>query len=54
MIWLQTGLCMVAVRGEECAEAAEAARSMAPTSQLFFRITIPYIRGSIITIAPRS
>jgi alpha-glucoside transport system permease protein len=55
MIWLLTGFCMVVLSAavkNVPRELLEAARiDGANEIQLFFRITIPYIRGSIITIA---
>ena len=55
MIWIQTGFCMVilsaAIKGVP-KELLEAARvDGANAFQIFFRITLPYIRGSIITVA---
>jgi len=55
MIWIQTGFCMVilsaAIKGVP-KELMEAARvDGANAFQIFFRITLPYIRGSIITVA---
>jgi alpha-glucoside transport system permease protein len=55
MIWLQTGFCMVvlsaALKGVP-SELIEAARiDGANELQLFFKVTVPYIRGTIITIA---
>jgi len=55
MIWLQTGFAMVvlsaAIKGVST-EIIEAARLDGATeSQLFFRIIVPNIRGSIITVA---
>jgi alpha-glucoside transport system permease protein len=55
MVWWQTGFCMVvlsaAIKGVP-AELMDAARvDGANEFQLFFRITVPYIRGTIITIA---
>ena len=55
MIWLQTGFAMVvlsaAIKGVST-EVIEAARLDGATeSQLFFRIIVPIIRGSIITVA---
>ena len=55
MIWVQTGFAMVvtsaAIKGipEELLEAARI--DGANEFQVFFRITIPYIRGTIITVA---
>ena len=54
MIWLQTGYAMVilssAIKGVP-AELLEAARiDGASEVRAFFRITIPYIRGTIITV----
>jgi alpha-glucoside transport system permease protein len=55
MVWLQTGFAMVvlsaAIKGVSV-EVIEAARLDGATeSQLFFRIIVPIIRGSIITVA---
>jgi alpha-glucoside transport system permease protein len=55
MIWLQTGFAMVvlsaAIKGVSV-EVIEAARLDGATeSQLFFRVIVPMIRGSIITVA---
>ena len=55
MIWLQTGYAMViqsaAIKGIP-AELLEAARiDGANEVQVFFRITIPYIQGTIVTVA---
>lgn len=55
MIWLQTGFAMVlfsaAIKGIP-AEMLEAARVDGATElQLFFRIMIPYIMGTIITVS---
>jgi alpha-glucoside transport system permease protein len=55
MVWLQTGFAMVvlsaAIKGVSV-EVIEAARlDGANESQLFFRIIVPIIRGSIITVA---
>ena len=55
MIWLQTGFAMVvlsaAIKGVS-SEIIEAARLDGATeSQLFFRVIVPMIRGSIITVA---
>jgi len=55
MIWLQTGFCMVvlsaALKGVP-GELIEAARiDGANELQIFSHVTIPYIRGTIITIA---
>lgn len=55
MIWLQTGFAMVlfsaAIKGIP-AELLEAARvDGASERQVFFRITVPAIRGTIITVA---
>lgn len=55
MIWVQTGFCMVvisaAVKGVPH-ELLEAARiDGANELQVFFRITVPYIRGTLITVA---
>jgi alpha-glucoside transport system permease protein len=55
MIWLQTGYAMVilsaAIKGIP-AELLEAARiDGANEFQIFFRITIPYIQGTIVTVA---
>lgn len=55
MIWLQTGFAMVvlsaAIKGVST-EVIEAARLDGATeSQLFFRIIVPIIKGSIITVA---
>lgn len=55
MIWLQTGYAMViqsaAIKGIP-AELLEAARiDGANEFQVFFRITIPYIQGTIVTVA---
>lgn len=55
MIWVQTGFAMVvtsaAIKGipDELLEAARI--DGANELQVFFRITIPYIRGTIITVA---
>ena len=55
MIWLQTGYAMVvfssAIKGipEELLEAARI--DGANEIQVFFRITIPYIKGTLITVA---
>jgi alpha-glucoside transport system permease protein len=54
MIWLQTGFAMVvlsaAIKGVS-AEVQEAARlDGASERQIFFRIVVPLIRGSIITV----
>lgn len=54
MIWLQTGFAMVvissAIKGIP-AELLEAARIDGATEiQAFFRITIPYIKGTLITV----
>ena len=55
MIWLQTGFCMVvisaAIKGvpDELIEAARI--DGASELQIFSRITVPYIRGTIITVA---
>lgn len=55
MIWLQTGFCMVVLSAaikNVPTELIEAARIDGATElQLFFKVTIPYIRGTIITIA---
>lgn len=55
MIWLQTGFCMVVLSAalkNVPGELLEAARiDGANELQLFFKITIPYIRGTIITVA---
>jgi alpha-glucoside transport system permease protein len=55
MIWLQTGFCMVVLSAaikNVPGELLEAARiDGANEFQLFFSITIPYIRGTIITVA---
>ncbi len=55
MIWLQTGFAMVilsaAIKGLPT-EVIEAARIDGATeSQLFFRVVVPMIRGSILTVA---
>jgi alpha-glucoside transport system permease protein len=55
MIWLQTGFAMVvlsaAIKGVST-EVLEAARlDGASERQIFFRIIVPLIRGSIITVA---
>jgi alpha-glucoside transport system permease protein len=54
MIWLQTGFCMVVFSAAIKAvpeELTDAARmDGAGELQLFFRITIPYIRGTIVTV----
>lgn len=55
MIWLQTGFAMVvlsaAIKGVST-EVIEAARlDGASESQLFFRVIVPIIKGSIITVA---
>ena len=55
MIWLQTGFAMVvlsaAIKGVST-EVIEAARlDGASERQLFFRVIVPTIRGSIITVA---
>jgi alpha-glucoside transport system permease protein len=55
MIWLQTGFAMVvlsaAIKGVST-EIIEAARLDGATErQLFFRVVVPMIRGSIITVA---
>jgi alpha-glucoside transport system permease protein len=55
MVWLQTGFAMVilsaAIKGLP-SEVIEAARiDGARESQVFFRIVVPMIRGSIITVA---
>lgn len=55
MIWLQTGFCMVvfsaAIKNMPI-DLLEAARiDGANEFQIFFRITIPYIRGTLITMA---
>lgn len=55
MIWLQTGFAMVvlsaAIKGVS-AEVLEAARlDGASERQIFFRVIVPLIRGSIITVA---
>lgn len=55
MIWLQTGFAMVilsaAIKGIP-AELLEAGRiDGANEAQIFFRISIPYIRGTIITVS---
>jgi alpha-glucoside transport system permease protein len=54
LIWLQTGFCMVvlsaAIKGVS-AEITEAARlDGASERQLFFRIIVPSIRGSLLTV----
>jgi len=54
MIWLQAGYCMVlfsaAIKGIP-AEILEAARVDGATEiQVFFKIMIPYIMGTIITV----
>ena len=55
MVWLQTGFAMVvlsaAIKGLP-SEVIEAARiDGARESQIFFRVIVPMIRGSIITVA---
>jgi alpha-glucoside transport system permease protein len=55
MVWLQTGYAMVilssAIKGVP-SELLEAARIDGATEvQTFFRITIPYIQGTLITVA---
>lgn len=55
MVWLQTGFAMVvlsaAIKGLP-SEVIEAARiDGARESQIFFRVVVPMIRGSIITVA---
>ena len=55
MVWLQTGFAMVvlsaAIKGVP-SEIIEAARLDGATErQIFFRIIVPMIRGSIITVA---
>ena len=55
MIWLQTGFAMVvlsaAIKGVSV-EVLEAARlDGASERQLFFRVIVPLIRGSIVTVA---
>jgi alpha-glucoside transport system permease protein len=55
MVWLQTGFAMVilsaAIKGLP-SEVIEAARiDGARESQVFFRVVVPMIRGSIITVA---
>ena len=55
MVWLQTGFAMVvlsaAIKGVP-SEVVEAARiDGARESQIFFRVVVPMIRGSIITVA---
>jgi len=55
MVWLQTGFAMVvlsaAIKGVST-EIIEAARLDGATErQLFFRVIVPMIRGSIITVA---
>lgn len=55
MVWLQTGFAMVvlsaAIKGVP-SEVIEAARiDGARESQVFFRVVVPMIRGSIITVA---
>jgi alpha-glucoside transport system permease protein len=55
MVWLQTGFAMVvlsaAIKGVST-EVIEAARlDGASERQLFFRVVVPMIRGSIITVA---
>ncbi len=55
LVWLQTGFAMVvlsaAIKGVST-EVIEAARlDGANERQLFFRIIVPMIRGSIITVA---
>jgi alpha-glucoside transport system permease protein len=55
MIWLQTGFCMVvisaALKGVP-GELIEAARiDGANELQLFLKVTVPYIRGTLITVA---
>jgi alpha-glucoside transport system permease protein len=54
LIWLQTGFCMVvlsaAIKGVP-AEVTEAAKLDGATErQLFFRIIVPMIRGSLVTV----
>jgi alpha-glucoside transport system permease protein len=54
LIWLQTGFCMVilsaAIKGVP-AELSEAAKlDGASERQLFWRITVPMIKGSIVTV----
>jgi alpha-glucoside transport system permease protein len=55
MIWLQTGFCMVILSAALKSvpdELLEAARiDGANEVQLFFRVTVPYIRGVIVTVA---
>lgn len=55
MIWLQTGFCMVVLSAALKAipsDIFEAARiDGASELQIFFRITIPVIRGTILTVA---
>ena len=55
MVWLQTGFAMViissAIKGIP-AELLEAARiDGASEAQVFFKITIPYIKGTLITVS---
>ena len=54
LIWLQTGFCMVvlsaAIKGVP-AEVTEAAKLDGATErQLFFKIIVPMIRGSLVTV----
>jgi alpha-glucoside transport system permease protein len=54
MVWWQTGFCMVvlsaAIKGMP-KELLDAARvDGASEFQVFFRVTVPYIRGTIITV----
>lgn len=55
LVWLQTGFCMVVLSAaikNVPQELMEAARiDGANEFHLFFRITIPYVRGTIITVA---
>lgn len=55
MIWLQTGFCMVVISAalkNVPPELLEAARiDGANEPQLFFYVTLPYIRGTVITVA---
>jgi len=54
MVWLQTGYCMViissAIKGVP-AELLEAARIDGATEvEAFFKVTVPYIQGTLITV----
>lgn len=55
LVWLQTGFCMVVLSAaikNVPGELMEAARiDGANEFQLFFRITIPYVRGTIVTVS---